>query len=771
MKTKVKQIKPHKTIPSIGLFFICILLFTGCNESALFTSEAGITAEVLPYKGKPTIHLNGDPVSPMMYALTDVPGGRWSWEELPRHNISQFCEQGFRLFQADLFFDHIWPEEDRFDLSIAEKQIKGILEVCPEAAIFLRLHVNAPKWWMEKYPEESVVYDSFPAGLDQQIGLSRLLEADPRRPFRNSLASVKWKTEISEKLRLFCKQLSKTTSGKSLAGIQIACGVYGEWHNWGILHDEGDLSEPMVVYFRQWLKNKYQTDQNLKMAWADSLATFESANVPTTKERAVTSAGIFRHPVKDRKVIDYYNCQHELIADDILHFGSVIKESWPRPIITGAFYGYFFSVFGREAYGAHLALHRVLKSDAIDYLSGPQVYYPENGYKPGEPYRSRSLVHSIWLHGKLWLDEYDQQPKRTWPYLGDKENLENYALNVKENISLIKRNSVFALLKGQGLWYYDFGVAAMHLHPKNEVNQQSGTSGYWDHPQYMDTIGQIKQWADGFLHEPYHSNADVLAVFDTESILYMKSTDDSKCPITEHIINWSSLALYYASVVFDAIHINDLEQIDLTPYKAIIFFNTFLVTSDQKKWIHEKVKQGGRHVVWMYAPGYTDGKELDKRFVSDLTGIQLNVFQSGKTPQINIKPGFSVVTSQTGKGPYDPVFYIDDPAVEVLGTYEENARPAFARKTLKNHISWYIGVPITSDDLFRKIFEQAGVTIYSAEKDIIYGGGDWLMLHTVWPGKRKIPLGGADSLTLDLPDLPTTRLFKISPKKETGFQE
>jgi hypothetical protein len=69
------------------------------------------------------------------------------------------------LFQLDLALDHVWFEDGSFSLEIAQKQLRGVLEVSPKAAIFLRLHVRPPKWWMRKYPEENTTYfgsDSMP---------------------------------------------------------------------------------------------------------------------------------------------------------------------------------------------------------------------------------------------------------------------------------------------------------------------------------------------------------------------------------------------------------------------------------------------------------------------------------------------------------------------------------------------------------------------------------------------------------------------------------
>jgi len=719
-----------------------LLIAFGCTKNTKQEDSSkkkiiALTGEVKQYKGKPTIHISGKPESPVIYALPDVPGGRWSWDEIPQHNINQFCQQGVKLYQLDIFLDHLWFEDGSFNVKKAQQQINGVLEVCPDASVFFRFHVNAPKWWIAQNSAENVLYDGVDGSPDENIGLSRLLEADPRTPIRSSMASEKWKKVTSEKLAEFCTAFSKTKEGNVLIGIQVAYGVYGEWHQWGINKNEADFSLPMQNHFKHWLKTKYTTNEQLQKAWNDTKITFETVTVPTTKEREIISAGIFRDPNKDMKVIDYYTCQHDLVADNIIHFSKVVKENWSRPIITGTFYGYFFSVFGRQAAGGHLSLQKILNSKYVDYLSGPQAYYTENGYHSGEPYRSRSLIHSVFLNNKLWLDEYDQQPRRTWPYLAVDDNREVYKKTVKDNISQIRRNMLFSLLKGQGLWLYDFGPASMHLNPDNDTNKQSGTNGYWDNPIYMDNIGKVKKIADKFLHKEFASAADVLAVYDTESIKYMPSTIDKSPPITHQLLNWTSLALYYSGAIFDPIHIDDLDKVNLSQYKAVVFFNTFKMEEKDKEIIKTKVATQNRHLIWIYAPAYINGKELNVASVSDIVNINLKTTLYSKTPKIKINKNFATVPEQSAWMPYDPVFYIDDDVTEILGSYAGLNKAGFGYKKSEQFSSWYIGVPIVDYQIFNKIFEKAGVKKHAEEKDIVYGGGDLIMIHSVKKGTKE----------------------------------
>ena len=65
----------------INLLFFTLIWLNSCQ-----LDDEGLKAEVKPYNNRPTIHLNGEPQTPMIYALSDVPGGRWSWEEVPQQH-------------------------------------------------------------------------------------------------------------------------------------------------------------------------------------------------------------------------------------------------------------------------------------------------------------------------------------------------------------------------------------------------------------------------------------------------------------------------------------------------------------------------------------------------------------------------------------------------------------------------------------------------------------------------------------------------------------
>lgn len=696
--------------------------------------------------GRPSIMINGQVEIPMIYALTDVPGGRWTWEELPQYNLQNFCQHGFRLIQVDLSFDHIWLADGKISTQLAQKQLRGILDVCPNAAVFIRLHVNPPKWWDQQHPEEATIYADTFSIPDFDWGLHRFIQIDEINPKRSSLASEKWKKAVGPKLIEFLKAFSKLPEANALAGIQVAGGIYGEWHYWGFINHEPDQSQPMQSYFRDWLRKKYQQPQALQKAWNQHGLTFEQAASPTLTERNTTQAGIFRKPQSERKVIDYLEAQHQLVADDILYFCQIVKQNWPRPIITGAFYGYFYAVFGREAVGGHLELQRVLQSPYIDFLSGPGTYYPQ-AKEMGDPYRSRSLINSVLLHGKLWLDEMDQQP----PLVPYKDT--TFATTLKKSIAQTRRNIFAPLAQGMGLWFYDFGPSGFNGGPR--LNDH-GAFGWWDEPSLMRDVAACKKLFESRWKTPLNRQADVLLVHSNASFYHTGSA--RKASYMGHWTNnWIPPAIYRTGVIHDAIEVSDLDKVELQRYKCIVFVNTWMLTDTQRSYIQERVAQNGRHLVWMYAPGYSDGDTLNHQFIAQLTGM-------------NIVPAFtsgtSVVKVNTGMVPahdikiwsnqVEPLFGVKDDSVESLGHIEGTDLSGLAWKKSPSHHSWYMALPSSEYKLWQYLFKAAGAHLYNEEGDVFYEGNQVLAIHTAKGGPRAIKLRSGIVFMINLPPNSTT---------------
>lgn len=704
-------------------------------------------SSVKTVNGRPTIYIDGTPYPPMVYSLTDVPSGRWSWEELPQHNIARFCEKGIQLVQLDLSLQHIWKEDGSFDLTLARHQIAGVLEVCPSASVIFRFHVRAPLWWLKSHPEEWVVYADTDYIEEQSYGLLRIIEHDNNPVRRVSMASRLWREETTIQFKRFLKEFSTTPESRALVGIQVANGVYGEWHNWGFFDHEPDISGPMTSAFQGWLKEKYGNVDTLRKAWDQPDASFSTACAPSLEQRQ--SDGIFRDPKKKAAVVDYYECMHQVTADNIIHFAQTVKENWPRPIIVGTFYGYYFSCFGRHATGGHLQLQRVLACNAIDYLSGPQAYEPE-AIELGDPYRSRSLIDSVRLHGKLWLDEMDCEPKI--PNLKDAD----YQERVQQSVADVRRNTAFSLTKGMGLWYYDFNISGVNL--DGYTHPLSGSQGNWDHPVLLREVERLRELQIAYAKKPHSSMADVLMIYDTDSFYYTASLVNSD-PVSSALIDYLTLAAFRSGVIFDTIHLDDLPQVDLSRYRVVVFGNTFAMRAEERQWIADNVPKNGRHLLWFYAPAYIDqsSQSASLQNVTNLSGLNLKEISLVEPAEIQLGESFPTPSSYTlSEQAISPLFVVDDPGAAPLATFTATGDVAIARKRLPDCTSWFISLPSKSTEPLRTILEQCGAHRFGEGDAFFYGGSGMLVMHTLTGGPREIQLPNGRRIQLELPQGPAT---------------
>lgn len=687
----------------------------------------GIAAHVAMHKGRATLFVDNQPVYPMIYSLTDTPGGRWTWEEIARENLENFRDAGVHLVQVDIWLEYIWTPDGRLDIDLVRRQVAGALAVDPAAAISIRLHVNAPAWWNAANPGEITEYADGPVADIPMRGLHRLLENDLERTPRASMASLKWREEAGAKVRELLRRFAVTPEGQRVYAFHPSCGVYHEWHYWGFIQHDPDTGPCMTRFFRQWLTEKYGSDAALRRAWAQPDVRLASAAVPGTAQRRATSDGLFRDPARERQVSDYYECQQQSITDSIIHFCRIAKTSWNRPLVTGVFYGYFFVLFGRPQTGGHLQLQQVLNSPWVDYLSAPKAYGAtfRNIGGSGQP---RGLPESIRLHGKLLLDEMDQEPP-----VFKKEDKSGALLS--DSVAVLRRNLAQTHTQGHGLWFYDFG-------PGRDAK------GWWDDATQMREIKTMRALFGRYYEQPHVPVADVAMVYDTESFYFTAAYGDQDPVIGPRLVDVLPAHVYRSGMSVDIFHLGDLERAEWDRYKVVLFANTFLLSAAQRAFITRRVAQKGRHLIWMMAPGYTDGTTLDEKRISSVSGIGLRRHALTAAPKISAAwPGGSA-SFETAK-PFAPFFVVDDAAATPLGRLS-TGEVTLARKANAHHTDWYCSLPPLDDGLLGYMFREAGAHAYVPPGDVVHAGGGILCLHTLAGGKRMLTLRSGRQVALEL---------------------
>jgi hypothetical protein len=743
-----------------GILVLTISFLFSCNQAEKLNIEKR-SGEMREYKGKPTLFINNTPTEPTIYGLTTCPGGRMSWGEMPQYSIKRFSnEAGFTLFQGELWMRDIFPNEDyELNIDLVRRQVRGFVEANPNAAVFIRLRCNSsPAWNLANREECTQWADADPTYMEED-GLHRWDDHDTETSLRYSLASKKWREDMVKKIEILCRELEKTPEGNAVVGIQMATGIYGENHYWGFLFNEPDVSQPMQEHFKEWLKEKYKTDEALQKAWNNEKATMETAEVPKMENRFPEDPhGIFRDPETNRNMIDYTRCQHELVVDNVLLFCKTAKETWNRPLITGAFYGYYFYCFGRHATGGHLAMERMLTSPYIDYLCAPQTYGIYSKMMGGSGH-ARGIVEACNLHGKIWLDEFDNSsslhPENMKEYLSD------FTDNLEEDKAMIRRNLASAYTRGGGRWFYDFGPRTI--------------GGWWNDSVLLKDIAQIKDIFEHYMHKDFEQEADVLVVYDTEVYYYLAQNWHIDV-ITHTGVEWATTDLFQSGVAFEQCLLFDLDKMNLDKYKAVLFVNTFKMTEYQREFVKEKVAANGRTLIWNYMPGYCNGKELNEGFIKELVNIEIQQtkimqpppiieWQSDKSQQYGLTNKFAAFfpfekLAEADKiWNHEPAIYeVTDPQAKPLAMFKGSAKVAIARKEEKGWTSVYCALPLQNENIMREIFREAGCHIYDNEGDVIHSGGGIMAIHTAQAGTKTIALQNGKTVQVEMPANHTTLL-------------
>ena len=633
--------------------------------------------------GRPKMYINDEPCVPVLYGMSDIPASA-SRTVMSQRNIGLFADCGIDIVQVDCCLYRGWRKAEPFDIAPISEEVAGVLEANPKAAVMIRLHMNAPYWWMRDHMEENTVFEGVEAIDNGDYG--RLIDGDHRVPYlRTSLASELWKKEAGEKLATFCQQLGQMEEGNRVIGIQVACGTFGEWHYWGVLEGEPDYSKPMVERLRRRLKEKYVTVENLQKAWKDDTVTFENAQLATSAMRYAGTHGWIREGQEEARVIDTCQCIQSSVPDAINYFAEIIHKSFPRPIIAGTFYCYFLNGHNeRSQIGGHLEPMTLLDSEHVDFLCGP-FPYKRNREIDGMGI-SRGLLESIRLHGKLWLTEMDQPPIGYLEYQGGDP------AKLKENCTILKRNALDSVSRGMGFWYYDHRDQV-----KSHVSWYR-KKGWWDHPVLLETIHKLQNVFDRYSRTPYEGQADVLLVYDRESYYYMNFNVYSR---TELDVIYG---ISHSGVAYDCIYAEDLDKCDLSRYKCVVMACVPFIRKERREKLQRMLYADNRHVVWLYAGGYADDVTTHIDNITEMTHFTVQKSETAKSYQYN-----GVVYEIPEY--VEERFCVNDADATSFLNYD-NGECAGAYKEHENGVSWYLGWLPESPYIWIEIFRKANVHFY-----------------------------------------------------------
>lgn len=691
------------------------------------TGAPGPVVKVEDINGAPTFTVNGEPFLTPVFE-TYVPETRY---------FRQFSLAGTKVFSfnanaARCDYGHsrppTWPAPNRWDYSGLDERVSRVLEANPDALIMPRVYIGTPDWWLEQNPDELLV-------LDNGSRLYTSGNTFPKdRPYP-SIASKKWRRDMGVGLRHLLEHVQRSDYAEHIFGYFLSGLNTEEWYHWSSGIDQlSDYSKPMTTAFQEWLRRKYTSVENLRRAWNDNSVTFQTVRIPTRDERYGKNTDTFRNPSEKMNVIDYYVFYNEIVPETIDYFAAVAKEVTKGAKVIGAFYAYMYEFRGDPEYG-HNALAKLNQSEHLDFIFVTASYGERQLGTGGDYLRAPAL--SAMLHGKLWYHDND-----TCSFLARKvmrhmpDHLVERHLKVlgatdtaMETIYIYRRSAAFALCGGFFESFFD-------LH-----------GGYFDDPDLMAEVRRLNGMFERASQHDRGSCSEILIVSDENSCSY--------CSFANEMLARSLLDTQWRLIKLgapaDHVLIDDLELVDMSRYRFVVFLNAYNLTDRQRHIIDTQVKVDGRTVMWCYAPGYFNETESSVKAMWALTGMQIesSTNDTSIAPEIDLSVGEGPLTSALGELARDIVgipnvrcqlFSVSDPEVVRLGCLPGTEKITFAMKDMGSWKSLYAITPVLPARLYRELARQAGVHIYNEQDDTLYANRSYVSFHANGAGVRKLKL-------------------------------
>jgi hypothetical protein len=713
-------------------------------------------AELKTIDSIPTIYVDGKPVWDM---------GCLEWTSRPEwmHHRA-FGSVGIPVIY--ILANPKLLDEKNFDFGVINQKLTEALEANPDAKIIIwsTLRDWVPEWFRQKYPEELAVLDS----------------GEVRR--NASLASEKWRNLTNKVIRKLIEHINESPFAASVICYYMADGEDGQWYNyWNetnkLTQDNtlGDYSKPMLEYFRHWLKNKYKTNRVLQQAWKLPTVTFETAKIPSRKQRIASGLGYFRDPARNAPSIDFDQATSEMVADQIISIGKVIKEASRGKTLCGVNYSCYKNAgaYFIAQSGGRLNSRKLIDSPYLDLFNTPISYVAGDRDLGGPTTIDAPFPASLRLRNKRWVNQADSRSHL--------KNPTEYAYSVRcanQFDQILAREFSKAFCAGAGIYWFSMPL---------------GGRNWYDDRQTVETMGQLNKIAQTGVKGNLSSVSEVAVVYSEKALFYQQYPEifTSKNPIAYETLYNQHRQIAYMGAPFDEYFASDFLNANMPDYKFYIFMNTYYLTDEEQKAIKSKLNKNGTTALWLYAPGFVEDNKLSIENCQALTGIKLAYLPEAHSFKVKVKSndflksGININLSYglPEKNRFNeritlaPVFYCIDPEAEKLAWISGLDKPGLVRKKVGNTTMYYSSVPSVPAEILRVIASQGGVHIYIKSNDAFYACHDYVAIHTnKTPGKRIIylkdkliikevyPVQGKPIITNQIgfnAEKPETRIFQV----------
>ncbi len=659
-----------------------------------------------------------------------------NWDQVKKYH-ADFYRAGIKLHTSILF--NGWTGVDRYDYELTDRVLEAVFSCGGEDLLYIpRIKLNVPLEWSEANPEELCVYYDGPRDAESIRALVGMDKHDflgypsakgyytaggwqDDRPnvggliSNQSFSSKKWLRDAGEVLRRIIRRIEDGPYGKRIPAWHIAYGVSGESCVWGRcnIFNSADYGVTNRKMFYDWGIKKYGSPEALRKAWRQPGLTRDTVELPSPDHKEGPIRGMnefFRAAPEDVICTDYDLFVTDVNVDALEHFGRIAKrESGGKPV--GAFYGYFLQV-ARSTYTGYNGMERVLCSPYIDFLAAPKR---EGG---GEMCPAQSVNRR-----KLWMDELDN---RTCMAKGT--GLEYKSSDFEETKSILWREFAKNVSHGSSFWWMDLG------------------GGWYDSPVLLSEIARIEKSAAQFRNRKMESVSEVCLVVDEETFHYHKTSYYLHRCLFPELID----AMNRVGAPYDFYRMKDLETLDLSRYKILVFANPFRADAAQWEKIEVRIPETTLSI-WYYAPGILQDGISSAENIQTFLGCAVKERTpdfAEKMPTCGMLEGTvplqwppHVADDACPVADNCPVFEIYGDGLRPAARYADGAAAA-AELKIRGHRHLFSAVPLLKEAHFRKLMQQEGCRLIAPEGVLVYAASRFVALFAWRPCSFTLRLPG-----------------------------
>lgn len=641
-------------------------------------------AKLVRHNGYMQISVNGKLLPPTA-CMTYNPNARtyrsFQEKQTPFASVGVYAtDEGFNdLSGMAAFGPGYWVGEDQYDFTEVDRTLRLIAPEGTEAFIFPRVCLDCPSWWAERHPEE-------------------LCRDERGAPQRESFASERWRADAAQALRALMEHIDRSVWKECVIGYHIACGSTEEWtfHHPTDAEYRMDFSEPNRRAFIRWLRDKYRSVDRLNEAWRTRMTCFDEATFPTLLERCYGLNGALRNAELEMKAIDFWLFTSWLFADTIAMLCRTVKEYSGGNLLTGAFYGYIGYMYRPEK--GHFAVEDLLRCPDVDFLASTVFAGPAN---------------SLNLHDKLFFQEGDVRTCLTRPIrdtLPQCDPGNGYfdrpvwqpLPSMEASLSRLKSVCARVLTGPMGVWWFDMW------------------GGWFDAPEMMDLFGRFNRWMAERVAEPLKS--EIAVITDENGLMYLPRTN---CPAA-YTLDRQREELSRLGAPYDFYEASDLldERFPFDQYRMVILLDFIHPSETLEQVIDSRLRKNGRTLVWGH---------LSR---AGIAGMQ--------TEYCRFDP--------PRRGDYEGALFPDVPVscprfrldalsdAYIYACFQDTAEPCVCARQSEDGCDVLSLLPALPASLLREIARMAGVHLYTFQDDVVYAGGNFVAIHALTAGHKRILL-------------------------------